>query len=163
MRISAILLSLLLSLQVYAADKFETYCKQGDCFRHGWLTTGDSYSLDTVCKNNDCSQYGWSSLANDQSTYDVTCKKGGCFVTGWHSSQLVDGVKLDDEVSCKSGQCLVYGWTVQTGYDLMGGDVTCHQNDCSKYGGYSFWRGRDSHTSCYHGDCYHYGWSLYID
>jgi hypothetical protein len=57
---------------------------------------------------------------------------------------------------------LQYGWKVRTGYDLMGGNVVCNNNDCSRYGGKSFWRGRPSQTTCYAGNCYKYGWTLYV-
>jgi hypothetical protein len=157
-------LVLFLSLETLAVTTFETTCKQDDCFRFGWITTGpDYYRLDTVCKNFDCNEYGWTSLANDFSTYEVVCKKRSCFNEGWNSLQRVNAWTFEDEVTCKDQQCLISGWTVKTGYDLMGGNATCHQDDCSKYGGYSFWRGRDSHTSCYQGDCYHKGWRLYIE
>ena len=60
--------------------------------------------------------------------------------------------------SVKGVIVLVYGWTVKTGYDLSGGNVTCGNFDCSRYGGVSFWRGKASKTSCQDWDCYGKGW-----
>lgn len=159
-----ITLALFISSHSFAATKiYETICKKQDCFKYGWITTSDAgYEMNTVCKNRDCTKFGWHSEANDQSRYDVVCRAGGCFEDGWHSVQSVGGDNLYDDVFCKFGSCLTYGWTVRTGYDLMGGDVTCNKNNCSKFGGRSFWRGRPSETICYRGDCYKYGWTLNI-
>lgn len=157
-----ILLGTLFCLQAFAVDQYETRCKQGDCFRYGWVTTGPDYSLDTVCKNSDCTRYGWHSVTNDQSTYDVVCCDESCFQKGWASVQEIGTLHLEDEVTCKSNQCLTHGWTVKTGYDFFGGEVTCHDGDCSKFGGSSVWRGRPSSTACYSQDCYHLGWTLLI-
>ena len=156
---------LLIANIVQATDVLETSCYKRDCFKHGWMTTSDigEYWLKTSCKQGDCARYGWSSVANDGSTYDVTCLEGGCFVNGWESVQKVNGVKLLDSVKCKESSCLKKGWRVTTGYDLMGGNVTCNYSDCSRYGGTSVWRGRPSHTRCYQKNCYHRGWSLFID
>ncbi len=142
--------------------KYETLCKGNDCFKNGWTTIGTNFRLETECKKQDCSRYGWSSVANDNSTYEVNCQIGGCFKMGWHSVQNIKGKKFHDSVTCKFGSCLNYGWTVATGYDLMGGNVQCYGNDCSKYGGTSFWRGRPSQTACYSKDCYHRGWTLLV-
>lgn len=152
----------LFSTSVFAVTKFETHCKDADCFKNGWITTAKNYTLDTVCKNNDCSKYGWSSVANDNSTYEVTCRSGGCFKKGWYSTQEVNDSLYHDDVTCAAGNCLRYGWTVKTGYDLMGGNVRCNANDCSKFGGTSYWRGRPSETMCYDYDCYHNGWDWYV-
>ena len=167
--LATIAFSISFSASAFASETFETRCKKNDCFKSGWITKGESYTLNTVCKQGDCTKFGWSSKANDGSTYAVTCMAGGCFKEGWDSVQLDWGWHFDDQVTCKASStgkttdCLKYGWNVTTGYDMMGGSVTCHQNDCSKYGGYSVWRGRDSHTSCYKGDCYAKGWTLIID
>ena len=154
---------LLVSTSAFAKiSKYETICKNNDCFQNGWITTAPGYKLDTQCKNNDCSRYGWFSIANDQSTYDVTCREGSCFGEGWHSTQKIKNKTLTDDVTCRSSDCLSYGWSVRTGYDLMGGNVMCNLMDCSKYGGSSLWRGRPAYTACYKKDCYHEGWDLFI-
>lgn len=158
-----ILLALAISSFSFASTKtYETVCKNSDCFTSGWITTGPDYFLDTVCKQNDCSTYGWHSIANDKSTYDIKCKSGGCFKEGWSSVQIVNGLVLLDKVTCKSEGCLVGGWTVKTGYDYSGGNVTCHENDCSRFGGMAKWRGKESSTECYNQNCYSEGWTLNI-
>ena len=158
-----LLLTLLTGSFAFAeTQKFETTCKRKDCFAYGWKTVGENYSLDTICKDQNCREFGWASVANDHSTYDVTCKVGGCFRSGWSSSQHINGKVFDDQVSCRSSNCLAFGWTVQTGYDLMGGDAVCNLGDCSKYGGESVWRGRPSRTLCFGSDCYHQGWELFV-
>ena len=147
---------------VFALTQYKTVCKEKDCFKNGWITTAPGYSLDTECKNGDCRIYGWSSVANDQSTYDVSCREGGCFTKGWYSTQEVNGQFFHDDVTCVDKSCLTKGWNVKTGYDLMGGSVRCHAFDCSKFGGSSYWRGRPSLTSCYNKDCYHEGWDWFV-
>lgn len=141
---------------------YETNCKNQNCFKYGWVTTSKNYVMDTKCKNQDCTRYGWTSLANDQSTYNVNCRTGGCFTDGWTSSQDIKGKIYYDDVFCKYSGCLKYGWVVRTGYDLFGGNVSCNNSDCSKYGGTSLWRGRPSKTSCHSNDCYKNGWTLYV-
>ena len=156
---------LLASHIALAGDVYETSCHRSDCFKSGWTTVSvdRSYSLETSCKKHDCARFGWFSVANDGSTYDVTCLADGCFTAGWQSEQKTDGSTLLDAVTCKGSGCLIEGWTVTTGYDLMGGSVTCHSSDCARFGGTSFWRGRPSHTVCYDQDCYHEGWTLFIE
>lgn len=150
------------SLSFAEIQKFETACKNQDCFRNGWITTAPHYVLDTNCKNQDCKKLGWNSVANDHSTYEVTCRQGGCFQDGWASTQNLKGNVYYDDVLCRNSNCLTNGWTVRTGYDVLGGDVVCNNNDCSKFGGESFWRGRPSRTVCYEADCYHKGWTLLV-
>ena len=114
--------------------------------------------LDTQCNKNDCKKYGWYSVANDNSTFNISCRESGCFKGGWYSTQEVSGIEYNDIVTCIKGDCLANGWNVMTGYDMMGGNVRCFGSDCSKYGGTSYWRGRPSYTVCYETDCYHKGW-----
>ncbi len=157
-----ILCSLIASTSFAQALKFETVCKDGNCFKNGWMTTSKGYSMETRCKRGDCPRFGWSSRANDQSTYDVNCRTGGCFKSGWSSTQVIKGKLYFDDVLCKNGSCLQYGWVVRTGYDFLGGNVVCNNNDCSKFGGTSIWRGRPSRTACYSSSCYTNGWTLFV-
>jgi hypothetical protein len=155
-------LSLFASVALAQTRTYETTCRQGDCFKYGWVTQSKSYVLDTHCKDQNCTRYGWYSRANDKSTYDVSCRGMGCFIDGWTSKQVIKGRVYYDEATCRQSSCLKYGWTIKTGYDLLGGNVVCNKNDCSRYGGKAYWRGRPSRTKCYGNECYKYGWSLYV-
>jgi hypothetical protein len=156
------ILGLMAITSLAQARTYETVCNNHDCFKNGWVTTSKSYVMKTQCTNNDCTKYGWFSLTNNKSTYNVKCRAGGCFNDGWMSAQVIKGRIYYDDAFCKHSSCLTYGWNVKTGYDLLGGNVVCNNNDCAKYGGRSFWRGRPSRTVCYANDCYRNGWTLYV-
>ena len=142
----------------------ETSCHQGDCLNRGWTTIerATGYRLEALSTENNCAKHGWSSNDTDGSHYQVACKDGGCFETGWFSTEYLNGVYLYDDVTCKDGGCLVTGWTVRSSYDA-GGTASCYRDDCSRFGGHSFWRGKRSRTTCYGNDCYHRGWKLVIE
>ncbi len=150
------------SVSFAATQKFETICKQRDCFKYGWTTKSQNYVLDTNCKGHNCRQFGWASIAKDHSTYDVNCIDGACFKNGWTSVQNDRGLVLYDIAFCRNSNCLERGWVVSTGYDLMGGNVNCNHDNCSEFGGTSVWRGHPSKTTCYNQDCYHEGWTLEV-
>ncbi|MCB0385873.1 MAG: hypothetical protein KDD43_10815 [Bdellovibrionales bacterium] len=154
-----ILIFFALSVPVANAITLETICNNKDCFTSGWVTTepGTDYLLTCQCKSGDCVNQGWESQDNRNSTFDVTCKPGGCFTEGWTSVQNDKGLVLIDVVLCKEGSCLTHGWDIITTYD-GDGEVTCKGNDCSSFGGLSYWRGQLSETTCYNSDCYRYGW-----
>lgn len=157
-----ILFAMFISIPVKSLT-FETRCRFKDCFREGWTTTigKNNYKLECYCKDNDCINKGWSSSDSLGSYYDVICQPGGCTKEGWYSREFDNGVYRFDYVTCKYADCLKYGWTIKSSYDA-GGEVTCFENDCSRFGGFSFWRGRRSRTLCYGHDCYKNGWSLEI-
>jgi hypothetical protein len=162
MRLAALLL-FTFTLQIAHAKFLETKCNDSDCFSYGWTTIepGTDYLLKSTCTNNDCVNVGWSSLDNRNSSYLVMCKAGGCFEHGWVSYQNDNGLILIDNVSCKNSDCLSNGWNIDSTYD-EGGEVICKNNDCGKFGGFSYWRNEISETKCLNSDCYRYGWTADI-
>lgn len=165
MKIVAFLFFFCISLNSFAAKKeYSISCKGEDCFRYGWTMQDKQgfYRLDNKCIENDCENLGWSSTDSKGHQFYVQCLPGGCFNEGWTSLNVVGFKFLKDQVTCKNNSCLSYGWTVQTGYDLSGGNVTCKNSDCSRFGGMAFWRNKISKTECKSGDCYKNGWFLTI-
>jgi len=165
MKTLSILFFFLVSVNSFAASKkYSISCKGDDCFTDGWFMqeVGGVYFLNNNCKSGDCENLGWSSVDSKGDTFDVTCLPGGCFYEGWKSVNKTGNKILKDEVKCKLNSCLSYGWTVKTGYDLSGGNVSCINNDCSRFGGTAVWRGKISRTACKNDDCYRYGWNLTI-
>jgi hypothetical protein len=157
-------LTLFFFSQISLAKLLETKCTNGDCFKYGWVTTepGTDYVLNCTCTSNDCKKFGWKSIDNRNSSYTVNCKSAGCFAEGWTSLQNDNGKILIDVVHCKDSSCLSKGWNIVSTYD-KGGEVTCKSDDCSRFGGISFWRGKVSETSCYADDCYKNGWAARIE
>lgn len=144
------------------AENYDIFCNQGDCFKNGWVMKGVDYQLDATCKQNDCGRYGWTSTDTNGDYFDVNCTNDSCFENGWTSRNRIDGWDLFDRVDCKSGGCLKQGWKAENDYDILGGEVTCRDGDCSKYGGSARWRGRTANTYCWDQDCYHRGWTLVV-
>lgn len=146
------------------AETWDTSCKNNDCFKNGWITTGDvnNFYLEAFCTNKDCLHYGWTSLDGFGTKISVTCVNADCFKSGWHSSEerINNDLFIDDAV-CTNHDCLTDGWQVKSSYD-NGGKVTCTKNNCSQIGGQSFWRSRRSTTKCKGHDCYHIGWNVHF-
>jgi hypothetical protein len=159
-----ITLAMLFLCHTATARILETTCNNQNCFRDGWTTTepGTDYLLRAKCTNNDCARFGWESVDNRGSSFSVTCRALGCFTTGWTSVENDNGNILFDFVTCKGKSCLTNGWDILSTYD-GGGEVACKNNDCSRFGGLSYWRGKFSETYCYEGDCYRFGWAAEIE
>jgi hypothetical protein len=142
---------------------YETVCEKQDCFKEGWTTTSaNGFKLKAECNLHECATKGWTAKANDKTFYEVKCEEKACFSVGWTSLEDQHGFRHYDTVACKNEDCLKSGWTVRTGFDFFGGNVTCTENDCAKFGDTSTWLGRPSKTVCHDGDCYKNGWTLTV-
>ena len=157
-----VLIGLLFSTHTFAAGVLKTACKQGDCFKYGWVTKGINYSLDNTCKKNNCEKYGWQATDSLNKTFDVQCLAGACFTEGWLSTEKQNDKVLVDTVLCNEASCLEFGWLIHSDYSKFVGSVSCTNEDCRKFGGASFWRDEWSKNVCIQSDCYKNGWYTYI-
>jgi hypothetical protein len=161
---AAAILSFVFHLSSASADiVYDVECKRGDCFKYGWVMYGAIEAVNATCTNLNCAKFGWTAEVDDDSVFTVVCKDDSCFGNGWTSKQQYLAITLEDDVTCGEAGCLKDGWKVKTGYDMMGGNVTCNKGNCAKYGGTSEWRGHRARTECNSADCYHDGWTLFIE